>query len=417
MSHDMDAVRPGSIAAMVNGNADRGRADSRALPEGAPQKIAGFSNPRMSAIQKALLLQMHPRDTPGISGGRAPYFGIHQKNNSTTAHWRALRKTSDELYGIAPLPPHGPARWQYLSDTRHWEKKRRELHQVLITEATAKALRFAEAVRRNEGTEPAIYAMRGNTAVGKTRTAITAIPLLAQALKASEGVSINPDIFKGRLRENGKLSSAQVHAESCVLSDQLEDTLVPLKTADGAAASILVDKRLAGAREIERYAGMAQGSKRKLVLCDIDAALEKSLVGVLERDPDGAHPVPPYRAVCDGFSAIRNNRIAVIDTFLANPELGSYSLHGTAASGDKIRVAGVEHGELVVYDKDLFSELIAMQDNVSTRMEKKIIDEPSIDALTKELDAQRARHARDALAKYVGMSWMQALDTHSAKFD
>lgn len=68
-----------------------------------------------------------------------------------------------------------------------------------------------------------------------------------------------------------------------------------MKTADGAATSFLVDKRLARASENAHYTRIASNNSRKLVICDIDAPLENPLVGVLERDNKGADPIPPYQ--------------------------------------------------------------------------------------------------------------------------
>lgn len=324
--------------------------------------------------------------------------------------------TTDELYGIGPLPKQALDRRRYLSDPNHWVPERRALHNKLIADAIPKALKFAEAVRES-GEEPAIYALRGNTAVGKTRMAATAIPVLASALNKSGGGSVNPDVFKPplRLKEGGKLTSTQVHVESHVLSDRLEAQLRPLKTAGNAPASILVDKRLARTGEIEHYAGMARETGRKIVLCDIDAPLEKSLVGVLERHPDDNDPLPPYHAVGNGFSAVRANRAAVIDKFIADPSLGSYQLYGTSPDGRKIKVASVEHGELVIDHPELYAELTMAPGDLPARLSENIIDGPLIAALTKDLDSERAESARSALAAYSGMTWRQALDAHSAK--
>jgi len=243
-----------------------------------------------------------------------------------------------------------------------------------------------------------------------------AISTLSQALKKSGGGAVNPDVFKPHLRSNerGKLSSAQVHAESCILSDRLEDKLRPLKAPNGDPLSILVDKRLAQASIIEHYAAMAKDTERKVVLCDVDAPLEKSLMGVLERHPDGADPLPPYHAIGDGFSSVRSNRAAVIDKFIANPDLGSYQLYGTAFSGEKVKVATVEQGELTIEEPDMYADLITCPGDVSARLSETLIDVPLIDTLTKNLDSERADIARSALGKHIGKTWLEALDAHSA---
>ncbi len=203
---------------------------------------------------------------------------------------------SDEIFGLGELPPPGQSRWDYLAHPQNWRPERRQLHDRLIGDAKTAAQDFAEVIERG-GHPPTLFALRGNTAAGKTRMATQTIPVLANALKESGGAGcINPDIFKRSLAETpegAKLTSAQVHAESCILADRLEDELRLQKTASGAAISMLVDKRLAGAHEIDAYIKLAQETGRKIELCDIDAPLEQSLMGVLQRKPEGDAPGHP----------------------------------------------------------------------------------------------------------------------------
>lgn len=293
---------------------------------------------------------------------------------------------------------------------------RRRLHYKLITKATRGALKFAEAMRAG-GSEPAIYALRGNTAVGKTRMVTSQMPALRAALDKSSNGIVNPDQFKPPLRSSDKqsLNSAQVHAESCVLADRLEDELRSMKTADGTAASFVVDKRLARASENAHYARMASSTGRKLVLYDVDAPLESSLVGVLERDTKGVDPIPPYQIVSDGFTAVRTDRGAVIDQFINNPQLGIYQLYGTDPTGSKVKVASVEHGALVIERPDMYAELIAPPNTPPETTGNKKIDMFLINRLTEKLAPERARTIQQILSPYKGCTWKQALDQHSAR--
>lgn len=337
-------------------------------------------------------------------------------NDRTAAPQKSPEISTDELYSKGPLPPPGPERWKYLTDPGHWVPSRRKLHYKLINKATRGAMKFAEAMRAG-GSEPAIYALRGNTAVGKTRMVTSQMPALRAALdKSSDGI-VNPDQFKPPLRSNGKqsLNSAQVHAESCVLADRLEDELRSMTAADGTAASFVVDKRLAWVSENAHYAQMASSTGRKLVLCDVDAPLENSLVGVLERDTKGADPTPPYQIVSDGFSAVRTDRVAVIDQFINNPKLGTYQLYGTDSTGSKVKVASVEHGALVIERPDIYAELIAPPSTPPETTGNKKIDMLLINRLTEKLAPDRARAIRQLLSSYNGLTWKQALDHHSAR--
>ena len=324
------------------------------------------------------------------------------------------------MHAIGKPPAPGRERWSYLAKAENWRTKRQQLHDELIGEAVTNALKFADVVERG-GHEPTLFALRGNTAAGKTRMATQAIPVLASALKESNGACINPDIFKSRLANvpgHDKLSSAQVHAESCMLADRLEGDLRSRKTGSGAPASMLVDKRLAGSHEIEAYIKLAEQTGRKVELCDVDAPLERSLLGVLQRKPSGENPRPPYVAVSNGFAAVRRDRLDVIDKFIAKPELGSYHLFGTAPSGNKVKVASVVGGELTIDDPHLYKQITAPESAVASDTADKVIDTSLIDRLTSGMsDARHAHEARSALHAYAGMTWSQALQIHSSLTD
>jgi hypothetical protein len=338
--------------------------------------------------------------------------------NELELHLPPQPKRTDEIFSLGKLPPPGPARWEHLAKPENWHPERRQLHDRLIAVQKAAAQSFAEVIERS-GRQPTLFALRGNTATGKTRMATQTVPVLAKALKESGGVGcINPDLFKRSLAEipgKAKLSSAQVHAESCVLADRLEDGLRLQKTASGATASMLVDKRLAGTHEIDAYIKLAEETGRKVELCDIDAPLERSLMGVLQRKPGGDAPRPPYVAVATGFSAVRGNRLDVIDKFLSNPALGSYHLFGTAKSGSKVAVASVVNGELSIHDPELYESITALQGVAAGDTGDQVIDTALIDRLTKDIDdPARAADARAALERYAGMTWSGALAAHSS---
>ncbi|HEV2608626.1 MAG TPA: XopAJ/AvrRxo1 family type III secretion system effector zeta toxin [Noviherbaspirillum sp.] len=326
------------------------------------------------------------------------------------------RPTSDALYAIGPLPEARNARWDYLHHPENWVPERRRLQETLLADAVRNALSFAEAVV-DSGRPPAVFALRGNTAAGKTSTVKKTMPMLADALEKCANGAVNPDMFKPRLRAQGgvRLSMSAVHTESCVLADRLMEKLIPLKTVDGSPASILIDKRLAEKESVAKYVSLATTTDRQVLLSDIDAPLEKSLARVLARSPSGDHPVPPFSAVSEGFTNVRTNRAAVVDLFVKRPELAQYQLIGTARTGEHVKVAAVEHGDLTIEHGDLYSELIKPPADVPERMARERIDERTIDALTRDLEPEHAEHLRAALSRYLGHTWAQALDAHSEK--
>jgi hypothetical protein len=320
------------------------------------------------------------------------------------------------MFAVGELPPVGPARWSYLDEPKNWRPERQKLHDKLIDDSLQKASAFAEAIERS-GRQPTLFALRGNTASGKTRMANSAGPVLAEAINESGGGCINPDLFKVRLGEvlgQAELTSTEVHAESCVLADRLERELRDLKTASGKPASMLVDKRLGRAHEVASYIKLAEETGRKVELYDIDTPLQRSLVGVLQRTPGGHDPRPPYAAVSAGFSAIRGNRLNVIDQFLAKPQLGTYHLYGTSANGAKMHVATVANGELTIHDQDKYAEIMNPSNSSPGDIGGQKIDDEAIKQWTEGMPTTIAAKACEALKKYAGMSWSEALQAHSA---
>ena len=313
-------------------------------------------------------------------------------------------------FTVGDLPPPGPKRWAYLDEPSHWTPERAALHDRLIEAAKAQARQFAEQFL---GKEPTLFAMRGNTAAGKTRAVTGNVDEMRGPMTATKDLphrSVNPDNFKADLiKETPGSTSSDVHSESSTLAGRLKRELLGMQTSDGKPASMLIDQRLPGIKDVQEYAQLAKESGRKFVLYDVDAPLEDSLVGVLDREPGGADPLPPFDIVAGGFKAVRENRAAVIDLF-SDPSVGTYHLYGTKPNGDRVEVAVVENGKVVVKDPELYD--VAIKDPANALATTRITRE-TIDAITKNLSPERAERIRGILEKYEGWTWKSALDAHS----
>ena len=218
-----------------------------------------------------------------------------------TSRAKSPMKDTLELFGNGPAPMQPPLGVEERprpagrpSVARCTEK--------LLTEAKADALAFAAAAPKGE---PTLYAMRGNTAAGKTRAVANNVPDLANTMKTTSNMgkrAVNPDAFKAQLMAEGgqNLTSSQVHAESSMLADRFQREMLDTKGADGKPVSMLIDKRLATLGDVAGYAELARSTGRKFVLYDVEAPLEASLAGVLERQPGGADPLPPFEVVANG---------------------------------------------------------------------------------------------------------------------
>ncbi len=328
----------------------------------------------------------------------------------------ALKDTVD-MFGVGEVPKSGPARWSYIEDPKHWKPARAALHARLISKAVEQARQFADAAQKGE---PTIYAMRGNTAAGKTRAVSGTVPELAGPMAKTKELphrSVNPDNFKADLvKETPGMTSTQVHSESSMLATRLERELLDMKTSDGKElGSILIDKRLASVDDVLAYQKMAKESGRKFVLYDVDAPLEVSLAGVLERQPGGADPLPAFDIVAGGFRGVRKDREPVMKLF-TDPAFGDYTLFATKSSGERVEVVSMVGGKETVKDAELFADVMAGDAAaMSEALAKKRITSDAIDQVTKDLPADRKTKVGEILGKYEGWTWRAALDAHSAE--
>jgi hypothetical protein len=329
-----------------------------------------------------------------------------------------MGRDSADVFTIGPVPKSGPARWKFLATPSNWTSERQAIHDQLLTTAKAEALSFADAMQRRGG-DPTLYAMRGNTAAGKSRTAKGAIPELTKAMQSTgDQRSVNPDNFKVALMSaNGSsFTSAEVHSESSALASRLQHELLNMKTSDGKqAATIMVDKRLATLNDVKEYADIARATDRKFVMYDVDAPLEVSLAGVLERAPGGSDPLPKFDVVADGFRDVRRDRNAVIKFFEQNPDVGSYELFATAANGEKVKVLVINDGVITMLNEPLYQVATQNLKAIAEAFGSTIITWNSVEAVTVELPTARAAAVRKVLEVSIGKTWKEALDAHSTR--
>lgn len=117
-------------------------------------------------------------------------------STAAVTHQQATQlKGTDELYGLGNLPSSGPGRWEYLANPENWHPERRKLHEKLLEEARSSALTLAESLER-DGCQPTLFALRGNTATGKTRI-------------ATKKFQLSPQLWR---RQVGKVASIQMYS-------------------------------------------------------------------------------------------------------------------------------------------------------------------------------------------------------------
>jgi Domain of unknown function (DUF4157)/Bacterial SH3 domain/Zeta toxin len=383
-------------------------------------KLEGIGNtagstPKTAKIQEGLQSATPKAVLEKVTGTKPP-----KGFKSTPQELEALKagKETVEVYTVGEIPKAGAQRWLALEEPKNWTSARQALHNELLSKAKLQSKAFAEAAK---GEAPTIYAMRGNTAAGKSRAVKGNIPELETPVNATPNMphrAVNPDNFKADLykaQPEVSLTSTQVHSESSTLASMLQKELVNMKTSDGKMGSMLIDKRLASVADVQDYAALAKATGRKFNLYDVDAPLEVSLAGVLERKPGGIDPIPDFNIVGGGFTAVRSNRLQVIEFFEKNPTIGKYELFATTPQGAKVRVAVVENGKLRIEPstKDLYIEVIADPVKLADLVAKKTITENLIAELTAQLSSERAKTVRDVLTPYIGKTWEQAMKIHS----
>jgi hypothetical protein len=169
--------------------------------------------------------------------------------------------------------------------------------------------------------------------------------------------------------------------------------------------------------EVQDYAALAKATGRKFNLYDVDAPLEVSLAGVLERVPGGNDPIPPFSEIVKGFNGVRGDREAVIDFFRANPQVGKYELFATQPNGAKIKVAEVKNGEITTFSgqEKLLKEITAKPEGIAELISQKVITEKLISDLTAQLPKERATVVANILRNYIGKTWSEAVTIHSQK--
>lgn len=256
------------------------------------------------------------------------------------ARWRTLEQSAGRMptYKAFLLESvsTGNGFRAHLDNPSHWLPERAELHTHLINTAVAQAQELNKILPPNT-----IFALRGNTAVGKTGISKKPGRIIEAGLSTTTGI-VNPDIYKPELmkREVGgplRATHAQAHEESTMIARR-----VIQKLEQQSELSFIVDKRLHGATSIDEMIELAERSGRKLEIIDIDAPLEISLLRILTRRPDEeSDPRVPFDAVILAFEGIRRHRARTLRLAQEHPSIACYRLFSVQASGDPELIAEV----------------------------------------------------------------------------
>ncbi|RKH67092.1 hypothetical protein D7W81_14415 [Corallococcus aberystwythensis] len=317
-------------------------------------------------------------------------------------------------------PPKGEAMWKWVEEPKNWMPERREFQQQLLQSEVAKAQTLSDRLEPNT-----VYALRGNTAAGKT-TAVKSDPHLKSKVLDSHGElsgALNPDPIKEQLAkaQGGKISTSQAHVEGSVISQKVEAEMLSRPNS-----SVVYDKRFAGKTDIPRM--LEAIGDRNVKIVDLEVPLETSSVRVLMRNPGTADPLVPFGAVEGGFKGVRENRLELLmgregsfQGVIENPKITDYKLMVTDSSGKQVLVAEKRNGTWMPPDT---AEKQALYDRAvkespaaeAERVKNTVIDDAFINRQVGAItDPGFAQKMRARLTEYKGKTLGDALEEHSKR--
>ena len=158
-----------------------------------------------------------------------------------------------------------------------------KIREAEYQKAVALSKRLGDAV-------PTIYALRGNTAAGKS-TALKGDELFEKAINPKTGEpsgAINPDTIKNSIRAQARdakgrntMNDEQVYLEGSMLSKRSANDILIHKEKQ-TKSSMVIDKRLEDVTDIDNILKIAKGTGREVKILDIETPLEMSLIRVLQ---------------------------------------------------------------------------------------------------------------------------------------
>ncbi|MDE3045765.1 MAG: hypothetical protein KGJ02_03880 [Verrucomicrobiota bacterium] len=299
--------------------------------------------------------------------------------------------------------------YKYLGDPSVWVPERVGLHAKLIANQFILARALSNRLRPED---PAVSAMRGGTAVGKTRHLNTA-PMFRHALDDRGELSgvLSPDTIKGWLKKQSSvpLVNTQVYEEGTALFANFQQAI----SMEASQMKIIIDTRLALFDYFESSViGPAKMRCGAAHLVDLDnGSLEASINRVLVRNPYEEAPCVPLHAIALGFIQIRENRRKFIDEIKGNASIESYKLYHNDESGNKILVAEKTQNQFQVLHEKVFEECLKTPSEAEIdQIFKQIITPEYIDCAIKKGDIESDQ--RPLLELWMGKTLEQAMGKH-----
>lgn len=305
---------------------------------------------------------------------------------------------------------------KYLDDPESWLVERQKIQDEIIESELKKAQALSG---RLEDDQPTIYALRGNTAAGKT-SRLREHPTFSRALdeQGQPSGAINPDTYKESLKEKEKsygkqrISHFQAHAEGSMITRKIKSRI------QESESSMIIDQRLNEQTDIIDLINTAEAGDKRLRLLDVDTPFEVSLIRVLDRKPGGADPLPPFAAVAEGYDGVRKNRLPLINQVRQNPKIDQYVLYVSDEQSQSQKVAEKINGQLEIIKGQEEAFLKATSRRTKAEIDKlrtQIIDDDYIEQAKLKFNLTESQIA--ALEQCRGKTYEEALNEHATKID
>lgn len=291
----------------------------------------------------------------------------------------------------------------YLKNEAHFIPERHRDHYVVLLNATIEMMNMS---RRYNDEKPTIYAVRGNTATGKT-FACNNDHLFKKGLVGGEATgALNPDTVKSELRKNVfGITNQQIHNEGAAISEKLIGEL----KKKAINSSLVLDARLAESSLVVDLTHVAKSKQGDFKLLDIEAPLLISCCRVLKRNIK-KDPCVPFLPIVNGYLMIRKNRENVLKEVETNPVIVHYNLMVTLPDGTSGVAAIKKEGKFEVVNQSLFEASIASPSEAEIQaVGNRIIDQ----ALIEELQKASPHEKWDHLNQFKGKTIQEALDARA----
>lgn len=301
---------------------------------------------------------------------------------------------------------------EYLRNPSSWVAERTALHLHIVGTQFIQARSLSNRLNNNP---PAVWAIRGNTGVGKTYS-VSHDPLFHQTLEQNgiAGGTINPDIFKAFLKRSTKVAKRlfainnQVHFEGLELCHRYMHAL----TTQEIKMSLLIDYTPTSPQQLtSNVLTPIRLRDGKALILDIDAPLLTSINHVFLREAFGVDPCVILFAIKDGFVEARKMRREVIEIIKNDKQVDYYKLYAFDSAGKRHTVAEKSNDTFRVYSEELLKESCTVPSSKDIEDQlKQVITEEYVDQAIAKGDIPREK--RHVLDRWIGHTIEKAIELH-----